>query len=252
MDKRIVSEALYTELIVFLEKEKLITSNFKNKYIGTIHESTFFYIDNLVPFGVDPNKILQKKHSKTILILGAGGIETVVLENLKKLGFKIIILDYDIVDITNLNRQLYYEIEDVGKKKIEVLKNKFNDIITLDKKIKCQQCLVEIYMEINFDMIVSCIDTPHYIEEEINRFSLDYNIPNITCGVGIEQGFYGPIIFSEKNQSSAFTKTMKGSNTTSNMIIGSLVSHEVFLYYVCGEKRNRKIIDFNKGVFKNE
>lgn len=37
---------------------------------------------------------------------------------------KVIIVDYDVVDIHNLNRQVMYGLEDVGKSKVEsALKN---------------------------------------------------------------------------------------------------------------------------------
>ena len=58
--------------------------------------------------------------SQTLLCLGAGGLGSIVIINLLRLGVKkIIVIDYDKVDNHNLNRQLLYGIKDVGKPKVE-------------------------------------------------------------------------------------------------------------------------------------
>lgn len=60
-----------------------------------------------------------------MLILGVGGLGSSVLMNVLRLGIKkAIIVDYDVVDIHNLNRQIMFSIDDIGKSKVEsALKN---------------------------------------------------------------------------------------------------------------------------------
>lgn len=61
----------------------------------------------------------KKMKEQTVLLLGVGGLGSVVMMNLLRLGLKkLIIIDYDVVDIHNLNRQIMYGPEDVGKPKI--------------------------------------------------------------------------------------------------------------------------------------
>jgi len=62
---------------------------------------------------------------QSVLILGVGGLGSVVALNLLRLGIgKLFLVDYDVVDVHNLNRQLLYSQEDVGKPKVEAaLKN---------------------------------------------------------------------------------------------------------------------------------
>lgn len=57
--------------------------------------------------------------------MGVGGLGSVVMIALLRMGLKkIIIIDYDVVDNHNMNRQLMYSVKDIGKKKIEcALKN---------------------------------------------------------------------------------------------------------------------------------
>ena len=54
-----------------------------------------------------------------MLILGVGGLGSSVLMNVLRLGVKkVILVDYDVVDIHNLNRQIMFGVDDVGKGKV--------------------------------------------------------------------------------------------------------------------------------------
>ena len=67
--------------------------------------------------------------SKTVLLVGVGGVGGYVLEALVRSGIgKIIIVDNDVVDITNLNRQIISLQSNIGEPKVEVAKKRANDI----------------------------------------------------------------------------------------------------------------------------
>jgi tRNA A37 threonylcarbamoyladenosine dehydratase len=52
--------------------------------------------------------------------MGVGGLGSVAMIALLRLGVKkIIIVDYDVVDNHNMNRQLMYCIKDIGNKKVD-------------------------------------------------------------------------------------------------------------------------------------
>lgn len=60
---------------------------------------------------------------QTALCLGVGGLGSCVSLNLARLGLKkIFLLDYDVVEVHNLNRQLLFSLKDVGKSKVEAAK----------------------------------------------------------------------------------------------------------------------------------
>jgi tRNA A37 threonylcarbamoyladenosine dehydratase len=80
--------------------------NFK-RTIGLIGEDNFNKINNV-----------------TILLVGLGGVGGSAFEALLRSGFKnFILIDKDVVDPSNLNRQILYIEEDVGKIKVEVAKS---------------------------------------------------------------------------------------------------------------------------------
>ncbi len=74
--------------------------------------------------GVDPELV----HSKVACVLGVGGLGVLVAEMLGRLGIgKLILVDRDIVGPENFNR-LGFEVEDIGKPKVNALANKLAKI----------------------------------------------------------------------------------------------------------------------------
>jgi len=71
-------------------------------------------------------EILQ---NKTILIIGLGGVGGYTVESLARLGIKkLFLVDGDIVDITNINRQIIALHSTIGRPKVEVFEERIKDI----------------------------------------------------------------------------------------------------------------------------
>lgn len=67
--------------------------------------------------------------NKTILVLGLGGVGGYVTESLARCGIgNLILVDYDKVDITNINRQIIATYSNVGKLKTTCFKERILDI----------------------------------------------------------------------------------------------------------------------------
>ena len=72
--------------------------------------------------GEDNFKLIQ---DKTIAIFGLGGVGGTALEALARTGFKhFILVDFDKVDTTNLNRQILYTAKDIDRNKVDAAKEK--------------------------------------------------------------------------------------------------------------------------------
>ncbi|MFP3321473.1 tRNA threonylcarbamoyladenosine dehydratase [Planococcus sp. SIMBA_160] len=65
----------------------------------------------------------------TVAILGVGGVGSFAAEACARSGVgKIILVDKDDVDITNINRQLVANLSTVGQSKVEVMKKRIEDV----------------------------------------------------------------------------------------------------------------------------
>lgn len=106
----------------------------------------------------------QKKLSQAkILACGAGGLGSTVLINLACLGIGTIgIIDNDVLEPSNLNRQYIHKFENVGKVKVESAKNwikEFNPEINVNTyQIRLDE---NNYQEIvkDYDLIMDCFDS---------------------------------------------------------------------------------------------
>lgn len=132
---------------------------------------------------------IESFESKTILVIGIGGVGGTALEGLARSGFKkFILIDCDTVDETNLNRQILFVNKDIGRDKVDVAKEHLiaisDDIEVKTIKTKIgEQMLDEIISE-KIDFIVDAID---FVEGKLHIFeyALKNEIPFISSlGMG--------------------------------------------------------------------
>jgi len=108
---------------------------------------------------------LQKLKMANVLIVGLGGVGAYAAEQLCRAGIgKLTIVDGDVVENTNRNRQLPALISNLGKPKAEVLAARFRDInpeaeITVVNDYISDESIVELLKSQTFDYVVDCIDT---------------------------------------------------------------------------------------------
>ncbi len=76
--------------------------------------------------GEDNFKLIQ---DKVIAVFGLGGVGGTALEALARTGFKnFILVDFDKVDSSNLNRQILYTEADIGKDKVDAARDRIHAI----------------------------------------------------------------------------------------------------------------------------
>lgn len=106
----------------------------------------------------------QKKISQAkILVCGAGGLGSTVLANLASVGVgNIGIVDNDVLELSNLNRQYIHKFDSIGKVKVESAKKWINEF-NPDIDVKTYQMRLDEgnYSEIvkDYDFIMDCFDS---------------------------------------------------------------------------------------------
>lgn len=121
---------------------------------------------------------LDKLQNSTVLVLGLGGVGGHACEALARSGVgTLIIVDKDVVDESNINRQIVALHSTIGMAKTEVMKQRINDINPDCKVITYHtfynQDSKEEILSHNIDFICDCIDTITFkidiIKEAINK-----------------------------------------------------------------------------------
>ena len=102
--------------------------------------------------------------SKTVLVIGVGGVGGYVVEALVRSGIgKIIIVDGDVVDETNINRQIIALSSTVGQSKADVFERRIKDINEKCEVIKINKFIdasnIDILFDYEFDFLVDACDT---------------------------------------------------------------------------------------------
>jgi tRNA A37 threonylcarbamoyladenosine dehydratase len=107
---------------------------------------------------------LNKLQNANILVVGLGGVGSFAAEFLARAGVgTMTIVDGDVVDITNINRQLPALHSTVGQPKVTVVGDRLMDINPTLKLTRVQEFLsperaFEIVSE-EFDYVLDCIDS---------------------------------------------------------------------------------------------
>ena len=102
--------------------------------------------------------------NKCVLVLGLGGVGGYVVESLVRAGIgNLILVDYDIVDVTNINRQIIALQSNIGKKKTACFKERIMDI-NPNCKVKLMDIFYqeenkEIIFNDKIDYIIDCCDS---------------------------------------------------------------------------------------------
>ena len=117
--------------------------------------------------------IMQSK----VLIVGAGGLGCPVADYLSRAGVgNIGIVDFDKINLSNIHRQSIYSTKDIGKFKVNVLKEKMqliNPLIKIKKyKKKISDKNIRNIIK-KYDVIVDCSDN-FKTKFLLNKFSIKY------------------------------------------------------------------------------
>lgn len=123
------------------------------------------------------------KKSK-VAVFGIGGVGSFTSEALVRSGLgKIILVDYDIIDISNINRQIHATSETIGLLKVETMKNRLLEInpdldITVFKETYNDKNKDRLLLD--YDYVVDAIDM---VSSKINLIEncKQLNIPIISC-----------------------------------------------------------------------
>ncbi len=127
---------------------------------------------------------LEKLQNTTVAILGVGGVGSFAAEACARSGVgRIVLVDKDNVDITNINRQLVAYLSTVGKSKSAVMKERIADINpaceVIDMHMFYTEETYEDFFAQGIDYVIDASDTVMY-KIHIMKECLKRDIPIIS------------------------------------------------------------------------
>lgn len=138
---------------------------------------------------VGQEKLLNSK----VLVVGAGGLGSSNILYLLSIGIGTLgIIDFDKVSLDNLPRQVLYSESDVGRAKVDVLKERFANknsdtkIVTYNEKLTKENASKIIK---DYDIVLDCVDN-FDTEFILNDVCCENRIPLVIAGVS---GFKGQV-----------------------------------------------------------
>ncbi len=114
----------------------------------------------------------QKKIFNTkVVVVGVGGVGSHSAESLARLGIgEIILIDSDVFETSNLNRQLPATHNTIGEAKVEVMKNRILEI-----NPKCRVKAIKTFIDIN-NLNLIYDEKPDYLVDAIDNLNSKYDL----------------------------------------------------------------------------
>lgn len=128
---------------------------------------------------------VEKLKKAKVAVYGIGGVGSFVVEGLARSGIgHMVLIDNDTIAISNLNRQIHATHKTIGKRKIDVMKERILDINP--------EAIVDIYMtqelekgeesliDSSFSYVVDAVDTVSTKIKLIERAN-EWQVPILSC-----------------------------------------------------------------------
>lgn len=110
------------------------------------------------------NEGMEKLSNAKVAIFGLGGVGSFVCEGLARSGIgNFVLVDFDKVDESNINRQLIATTKTIGKYKVDLMKERILDInpdanVEVHREFYTKDCEIDILTE-DLSYAVDCVDT---------------------------------------------------------------------------------------------
>lgn len=177
----------------------------------------------------DFSKIGQVLLSKaSVLVIGAGGMGTPVLQYLVRMGIgKITLVDFDVVSLGNLHRQILYTEQDLGKKKVKVAKKYLFEVNT-DVKVEA------IDTKITEENAKELISKQNLVIDAVDVLKTKFLINKISVATKV------PLIFSSVSEYKGQVLYLDPSRVCLECLLGS--------YNGFSENKKKKLEEENRSV----
>lgn len=124
-DFNLILNQMIKDNIIEQNNENLFNDSYYKKYKRQIN-----FFEQFSNFNTNKYELQNKLRNSKVAIFGLGGTGSWIIQSLVLSGIQNFrLFDFDIVELTNLNRQVLYEYSDIGKPKLDSIYKKIKKLI---------------------------------------------------------------------------------------------------------------------------
>ncbi|EAR6897378.1 ThiF family adenylyltransferase [Salmonella enterica subsp. diarizonae] len=195
-----ISEEQFSNCFNFLKKNNfIIPVHFTKNFKGNRYSRNYLHYQS---YGTDPEAVQEKIRQAKVVILGCGGIGNHTSVVLATAGVgEIILVDNDVIEKTNLTRQVLFTEDDVGSKKTSVIKR---ELLRRNAEISISEISLQIetYADLEkipeADIWIASADHPFNLINWVNKYCVAANQAYINAGYVNDIAVFGPLYIPGK------------------------------------------------------
>ncbi|MEK7643235.1 MAG: ThiF family adenylyltransferase [Patescibacteria group bacterium] len=176
-------------LVRYLESENLVEERRERVKRESRYSRQLNFFASFEDQGMKREGFQKKIEDACVVVLGAGGIGTWLIESLIRSGVsQITVIDPDTVAPSNLSRQTFFVEEDIGEAKVRTVRKRG---LAINSRISIRpvQRLITSPRDLrpfvkNTTLVINCSDYPDVsvTNDIVSRACFTYGIPHILCG----------------------------------------------------------------------
>ncbi|MEZ8099086.1 HesA/MoeB/ThiF family protein [Vibrio bivalvicida] len=193
-----INESSVSSIVSFLEENNFLIRNYSFDKDDRFSRNKLYY--NFL--GSNPDDFQKNISNSVVTVIGCGGIGNHIAYMLATSGVaKIILVDDDYIEISNLTRQVLFTESDVGKNKVDILERelkKRNSDVEIETIAKAVTSPGDIRNLEPSDLYVISADYPSDLMFWVNEACVEKEQPFVNVGYINDISLIGPFYIPQK------------------------------------------------------
>ncbi|USS88959.1 HesA/MoeB/ThiF family protein [Fructilactobacillus cliffordii] len=209
----------------FIEDTAHIGSDVLSEYSKKRFHRNINFFSSFI--SLEDNKYISEKRIQDckVGIIGLGGLGSHIVYDLAGMGFMHIkAIEFDKVELSNLNRQILYNEEDIGKSKAKCAKERLSkfspklNFEVFEEKVSSAADVESAFSDV--DLIILVADRPKYLLGSwVNEAAVNLNVPLFAAGIEAQRALYHTVIPHKTGCEFCWLQNVKKNEPISDLVL---------------------------------
>ncbi len=214
--------------LALLEDASLTAEGILDSYSIERWSRNIEFWGSMVAYGDNKFTYQKKIKDAKICLLGCGGLGTHLLFDLVATGFSnVTIVDFDTIELANLNRQILYHEDDIGKSKVHQAKKrilqfyKHANIRAIEARLDSTERVASVVAD--HDLVICVADKPRaHIIYWLNEGCIKEKVPYINGGIDIRRGIFYSVLPGKSGCMMCWKQTLSKEANDPAVVVNNL------------------------------